>query len=241
MNIAAMLKGKLSAVIAGGIYIATCVLLYFIQYRLYGGAVETRLLGFVLAPLLGVAFWLARDEDKLGTTRGNARWAKLGVALQILLVLIAIGANLYLIGANPYQIISYFYLSMLVAVIAIEVYRHTKGIKRVKASQILALAYAAVICCALLYLAIAAPCTVSGAQKQLMAAGYEEIEYKGNYAAQLPAVMMETGQIPSEPLGVYLLRAYKDGQIQGVFVGVVSGEIVASDVAHEGSVLRSFL
>lgn len=236
-------KSKVSIVVAFGIYVITCLFLYYVGYKLFGGAVDTGLVYAVSTPPLTLLFWFLRDE-KADNLRKGTRWDKIAGIVNWVIIIGGAGFFAYLLYHNPYELRAFqiFALVLIAGLLAL--------VKRLKPNtsfqscspQVVSIAYTAIFIATVMYVALLSPCTLPTAQKVLENHNYSNISYVGDFNNKLTLVLAHgnTEKVSQEPehLGVYLFRAEKDNERHFVFVSVVSGDIVASDLENNNESLK---
>jgi Na+/melibiose symporter-like transporter len=61
-TITSYIKKNLTVIIATVVYFITCIFLFFLEYQVYGKAVETDAIVLIVFPIVMLIGWLLRDE-----------------------------------------------------------------------------------------------------------------------------------------------------------------------------------
>lgn len=242
------IKSKINIIIACGMYVITCLVLYYVEYKMYGSTVDTGLVYVAGIPVLYLLIWFMRDKDVDNSKRKKTYWYKVSnIFINILIVvcIVAFGYSLYL---NIYDLLAYqFFAIMLLLGILYLSKKYRQYLKQTKkTSKIVSMAFDSILIATVLFVVVLSPCTVNKAAEILQCNGYTNVSYatdiqnkeilnimKGNTILEL--------QKNDDKLGFYLFRAMKDEESYGVLVSVTNGRIVGFFLEDENRVLEHIL
>lgn len=242
------IKAKINIIIACGMYLVTCLALYYVEYKMYGSTVDTGLYFAVVIPPLSLLFWFMRDEDVDKAKKKKTRWNKISNIFSNILFFACtavFGYNLYL---NIYELRAYqfFALILLLGIIYLsKKYKHYMK-QTNNTSIIVSVVYGTLLFATVMFVAVLSPCTVSKAAEMLQSNGYTNVSYATDIQNKeiLNMVMgsnVSVLQKNDDRLGFYLFKAEKDDESYGVLVSVTKGRIVAFDHENENETLEYIL
>lgn len=250
------------------LFIATCYMLYFVQYRMYGGTLKTSLL--YVAIFVPVAFisWLLQErparvpdleaaEDMDGgevrpdvADKGSRRprLRKVWKVISNIILVVCTVFMIYALIKNPYYLIIYHYFGLLIVlgILYIISRRHQETPVYPKVSVSASLMFLTIMAVTAAFCLIAPLTTVRGAGKIMEDAGFTAVEYRGVLSDRMAIDLAFNGDVhydneDADKLGFYLLRGEKDGEEYGGAVSVVDGQLVGFDRTDGNDSLSFYL
>ncbi|MCL2378643.1 MAG: hypothetical protein FWC77_05900 [Defluviitaleaceae bacterium] len=235
---------KPSLVIVIVSYVVTCLSLYIILYRIYGGALESVFMLAVTYPIVVGVGMLFKDDNNEDGAPADKKTAKIrhrevlfyrvigGLVLTVILVGVTVfvitqgdaiyGGNIRRHGSlRGYQILGLYFIIILAAII------------KLPARLSFAAYYGFLLAATVAYLFIAQPTTVRTAQDTVAGEGYQNVSHithlnEGFTLHMFLSEACHDARRMAEYKGVYLFTGYKNGADYGVFVCILSGNIVHS-------------
>lgn len=235
------LKSKINFITACMLYIITCIFLYYVQYKLYGGAVDTGLVYVVALPPIYFILWFINSENEGKSEKENVKWKKI---LNIVLILALFGFALYIIYNNPYELRAYEIISLLAVGVLIDLVKKIKpeiDIKKIIPNFVSA-AFGVVIITTVLYITILNPCTLQKAEEMLKKSNYENILFTCNcnilIFSAVNGIDSDRFNGDEEALGLYLFKAERDNKQYGVIVSIVNGTYADFDLQNNNEAVK---
>lgn len=256
-------------IIGAVLFFATCYMLYFVQYRMYGGTVKTSLL--YVAIFVPVAFisWLLQERppkepaleaagDSDGTQvsvdaedKGDGRRTGLRRVWKLISSIILVACTVFMVYAlikNPYYLIIYHYFGLLIVLGILYAIsrRHPKMPVYPKISVSASLMLLTIMAVTAAFCLIAPLTTVNGAGRIMEDAGFSSVEYRGVLSNRMAVDLAFNGDVhyereDTDRLGFYLLCGEKDGEEYGGAVSVVDGQLVGFDRTDGNDSLSFYL
>jgi len=240
-------------IIAFLIYVFTVVVLYFVEYRLFGGAVTTFIIVYaIVLPILGLLHKVKKPR--------KIEWSKLVRIVELIVICVTffncvlICAFIFMIPASEMNLNQLHLLAIAVAFIITTVMEKQKNGKfkliNPFRSGIVSIVYSMILLSTLVFLLFFSPTTVYNSKQMLNDHGFQESHYvsnqKGGYV--ITHSYIQTGresEVSDKELydryGAYLFKGLKDGREYGIFVGVSSGELIAKFDLEECTYLRGII
>ena len=257
-------------IIGAVLFFATCYMLYFVQYRMYGGTVKTSLL--YVAIFVPVAFisWLlqehperepvlegadeahgAQEPPTAAQDKGSGRRQGLRRVWKVISMIILVACTIFMIYAlikNPYYLIIYHYFGLLIilGILYVISRRHPKMPVYPKVSVSASLMLLTIMAVTVVFCLAAPLTTVKGAEKIMEDAGFSSVEYRGVLNNRMAVDLAFNGDVhyereDADRLGFYLLCGEKDGEEYGAAVSVVDGQLVGFDRTDGNDSLSFYL
>jgi len=203
------------------LYAFTNVMLWMIEYRIYGGAVGTVFAYVSIYPPLFLVGFLIFGKRQLKRERKELRAKAMGMTGSILLVgCVLVGYN-FLSGDAYRHLTDWQILSIVVAVSAIGVFesKRDENIQKVQKVDYISLIFGLLMLTTLMFLLITRPYSVARAERVLSDYGYQDLHYLNHLTKEYEDLPEETG-----PLGVYV---FVNNLGQEVFVvDITSGRVL---------------
>jgi len=212
--------------VAAIIWIVTCAVLYYIEYKLYAGAIYTGVGFLILYAPMSFLFWALfwRNIDKEEKNQAPATVIIAVLLCVAIIVILIVGENFFL-NFLCWEMMALASVSVIVTII--EKRQQKKLISRYYSNSI-SVVYSAFLLAALLYLLIMRPTAVDGARQALINAGYVDLTFIGRISDEAWNGYHASADIPAREnrLGAYVFSYEPEGRERRVFVDVESGEFI---------------
>jgi len=222
--------------------------LYVVQNILFGGALRTGFIYFLIIPPITWVSWLLykddineKDKDKETEPPGKASKVRKFFHNTIVVVII-VGmfslAVFSIIMGNPlagYQMLGFMLLTYIIA----------KKAKAIPVSLQFTLYNSAILIITFAYLFIARPATITTAKNALLYEGYQNVAYITYYQDEFMLTLLmgahPNARDAARGLGVYLFIGEMGDVPFGIFVDIASGRSIMRDSLDENSLLSSVI
>ena len=231
--------------LSAGLYFLAVWFLYYVKYRLFGGAVETAFLFVLIFPPVYLLLWLLQDK-KLPKKGKQPENKKRHLLKELPLILCGIFC-LWLLYREPRQLISYLFFALLLVL-----WLWSQARKRWPhlgepgfGPLLLSLVFAVLTAVTALFVLACGLCTLPEAEALLRGeAGYSDVAFAGVYSSEqiglwerqnpeeILASLKDSKQSQGSPC--YLFRVFREGNPYGAFIQLESGRLLAELPAEEG-------
>ncbi len=248
MKILNWLKQKRYIIIALIIYFITCVTLYIVEYRIYGGAINTNIFYITILPIVNLIVWILRDDhdnEELKKEKKTTFWSRVGNICTIIINVLLMLYCIYQLYKNIYYLFGYQYLATI-SMVGILYFskKLSKFIKQGNAiSKTVSIIYGIILITTLLYVILLNPYTVKRTHVIVENSGLTNISYKNNIKdKKMLSIILDAevtkGLKYEDSLGYYLLKGEKDKKDYAVVVSVTRGTIVTFTEVNANTALR---
>ena len=160
------------------LWAVTCAALYFVEFRMYDRAVKTAFIYALIIPPVQALGWLSSGERKKKEV--SERRKKIWFAVWII-VLTGLAATMWLllIRSPSLWLTGLQSLAVIIANLPFAILERRRGESAKYTASSASCTFAAILLATGMYLLIAAPATIAGAERTLCDEGYQVNKYAG--------------------------------------------------------------
>jgi len=219
--------------IAVAVYLASCSVLYIVEYKLYAGALKTVFIFALVYPPVFVLLALIRGKSERkepGKISRAIGYVVAGIVLAGMVVFVFRS----LFPNYSQRLFGWQTLSLIpsaVILLAMEIRSGKLGAKH--GAYGVSIIYSILLAGTAVFVLISGPSTVSNGKDTLLKNGYENPSFITHYSDRFAMVHMITGEFPesithsyNDDPGVYLFTGQRDDKDFAVFIDTGSGIIL---------------
>lgn len=246
MKILGWLKQKRYMILAFIIYIITSITLYMVEYRIYGGAIDTNFtFSCIIYPISYFIGLVCRDHDKPIEKKEVTIWTKIGAFMGNMILCLCTIFFIYLLYKNIYELLTYHYLAIIIILVILYCSKKLDKYKQINSIPVIII-FGTFLITTFLYLIILNPFTVKDATLKVQNYGYSDVSYKNNIEDNkalsriLGKEFAESSKY-EDNLGYYLFQGEKDEKDYAIVVSVTKGTIVVFEEVKSNTAIYYYL